>query len=222
MPFILLRQSILGLTVFITSTFIALAMNIQFDDKLAFLTATGATTATGALPDLGRVGAGPLTIGDVTIQSASGDLFVGGPDWTTRLPGNEIAISGLEHLDIDINITSLPYAFGFDFVEPQFDPNINSSFVDSTFMVALVDGGSTVDSFTFNAPNDIAAFVGVWSDTSFDEVQIREITGSIGNEFFGEIYTGSVPMPISVPEAGSTLALLGLAIMGLMRFGPRT
>jgi len=202
---------ILAAATFLTQTLTATL--VTYSDKATFLADTGATSATGALPNLGNVGLAATTIGDLTIQSASGSMFVGLTDWTTRLPGNEIAISDLEHVDVKINLASATYAFGFDFVEPEFDPNVNAPFVDSTFTVELKDGLTSVDSFTYNAANDTAAFVGVWSDVKFDFVSIRETTGGIENEFFGEMYSGATPP--RVPDTGSTALLLGMGLMGL-------
>ena len=143
-------------------------------------------------------------------------------DLSSHLAGNELAISGMEHLDVDINLSGEVHSFGFEFVEPHYDPYLyslmsnNSTpgyFTDSTFTVTLRSGGMDVDSFTFNAPDDQAAFVGVWSTLAqgFDNVQIRETTGGIYNEFFGEFYVGTQPVP--VPGA-VLLGILGLSAAG--------
>jgi len=94
--------------------------------------------------------------------------------------------------------------------------------VDSTFNLALFSDTTPVGAFTFNfnAPNDVAAFIGVWSDMAFNNVQIREIVGGIDNEFFGEVYTGGrafngvspVPLPAALPLFLTALA--GLGFMG--------
>jgi hypothetical protein len=49
-------------------------------------------------------------------------------------------------------------AFGFEFVEPQFDPNVNASFVDSTFTVTLRQDSTAVGSLSFNAPRPAGRF----------------------------------------------------------------
>ena len=184
------------------------AGSVTFDDQAAFLSATGATNATGPLPSPGNIGLIPVTIGSLTIQSASGNMII--HEWSARLVGNEIAISDVEDMDVTVNLLAPTFSFGFWFVEPEFDPNVNGPFVDSTFSVSLFDGGSFVDSFSYNAPNDTAAFIGVWSTDSFDSIEIRETVGDIGNEFFGEMYTGRIA-PASVPIPGSgALALLGM------------
>lgn len=47
------------------------AVVVTFTDETTFLTATGATAATGPLPDLGFVGTGPVTVGNVTFTITS-------------------------------------------------------------------------------------------------------------------------------------------------------
>lgn len=184
--------------------------------KTDFLAATGATdaTGTGQLPNLGASGT-VLTLGDITFTTQPGHtIYVGTggatlytstghvpfTDWTTLLTGPDIAISDTENLDVTVN-TGFSYSFGFDFVEPT-TGTVNGPFVDSIFTVTLLNGAASVGSFTFNAQNDQAAFVGVWSDTLFNKVQIRETVGGIGNEFFGEFYKGVAP----VPEPGTMIA----------------
>ena len=194
-----------------------------YDNKATFLTDTAATSATGPLPNLGPLAVGAnFTAGTVTLaflppafQFYVGTAGTGWPDWSSRLVGNEIAISGTE--DLDVTLAAPVGALGFDFVEPEFDPNANAPFVDSTFHVTLLNGVTSVGSFNFNAANDIAAFVGVRSTAAFNRVQIRELTALSGgeNEFYGEFYTA--PAPVPEPE---TYALM-LAGLGLVGFAAR-
>ena len=130
-------------------------------------------------------------------------------DASTRLPGAEISIDG--HENLDLALAGPVHALGFDFVEPQNDPLVNAPFVDSTFTVTLFNGALAAGSFSFNAANDSAAFVGVWATQAFDRVQIRETTGGIENEFYGQFYTGTLA---PVPEPG-TLALWAAGLAGL-------
>ena len=87
--------------------------------------------------------------------------------------------------------------------------------VDSTFEVTLMNTSTAtaINSFTFNADDNVAYFVGAWTDTAFDAVEIREIIGSNDNEFFGQFYTGTTP----VPEP-ATMLLLASGLAGLAAF----
>jgi hypothetical protein len=196
----------------------ALTVIEEYDDKTEFLTATGAISV-GAFPDDGSIGAHPAskTVGDATFSTVHSPqaLFVGangigavpGGDWTSLTTGNDIALSDDE--DLDIVLASDVYSIGFEFVEPSCTiqdagnlcPNsdIGSNVdtvdtIDSEFEVTLKDDGTTIAQFTFNAPDDQAAFVGVWSNDPFDSVEIRETTGGNDNEYYGEFYTGDTPI----------------------------
>lgn len=179
---------------------------VTFNDQSAFLSATGATSATGTIPDLGKITGGTQTLGDVTISLGSGatQLFIGAtgtsvaPDWTSVNPGNDIALSGIESINVDF--VSPVYSAGFEFVEPS-DSTCYAPCFDSTFNVILKNGGVTVDSFTFNAPDDVLAFIGVWSDSAFDRLEIIDLTATVDDEYYGEIFAGArslVPIPAAV------------------------
>jgi hypothetical protein len=190
------------------------AVLITYSSKGAFLTDTGATSATGALPNAGGVGLGPYTIGSVTYTSLSGGLNFGGQVWSTLIPGEELAISGVESFEMDL---ALPvFSMGFDFHEPSpssvLTDGCNAPCFDSTFQVTLLSGGVAIPgaTFFFNAPDATLAFVGVWTDFAFDGARIVDATNTIDNEFFGEVYTGNDP----VPEPG-TLLLLATGMAGL-------
>jgi len=186
---------------------------ITFSDKAQFLASTGSTSATGPLPNLSSVG-NSQTIGSVTFSVLSdSQLYIGrgGGDWTSLHPGNDIAISGPEDLNVDL--ASPVLALGFDFVEPKNTPCYANICYDSTFTVTLKNGTNTVDSFMFNAPDDVLAFVGVWTDTPFNRVEIRDTTATSDNEYFGQFYTGTTHA--SVPEP-ATLLLLGSGMAGIV------
>jgi hypothetical protein len=212
-----------------TASLPGLADMSVFTDKTTFLAQSGATSASGPLSDIGRVPGNILTAGSVTITLGAGatELLSGtgglaaavNQDWTTRLPGADIAISGPENLEIALN--DPVYSFGYDIVEPEFDPNLNAPFVDSTFEVTLSLGGVKVGSFTFNPANDTAAFIGVWTDSPFDRVSIVETTPpSLGeNEFYGQFFSGTVALPPApIPEPGTWATLAGgLGLLALLR-----
>lgn len=171
-----------------------------FEEKQEFLTTTGATTASGPLPDLGAVGNG-VTVGTVTLSMAAGGntLFIGStgtgaePDWYPLLAGNDIAL-GFENLQVQ---TATPvYSLGFDFVEPNISmPPFGGTPEDSTFEIVLYSGATEVGRTTFNALDDVVTFVGVWSERAFDRATIVDTTGNHDDEFFGQFYTGVVRRP---------------------------
>ncbi|HBI23450.1 MAG TPA: hypothetical protein DDX84_04430, partial [Nitrospiraceae bacterium] len=172
---------------------------ITFSDKAQFLASTDSTSATGPLPNINFTYGWSQTIGNATFSVPStSELYIGGGtlDWTLLHPGNDIAISGPEDLNVDL--ASPVLALGFDFVEPKNTPCYANICYDSTFTVTLKNGTNTVDSFMFNAPDDVLAFVGVWTDTPFTMVEIRDTSATIDDEFFGEFYTGTTHA--SVPE----------------------
>jgi len=178
-----------------------------FSDKAAFLAATASTQATTAYADHGATHLAHLVSGSVTINEydAASYFFTGA--WTTRLPGNDLAITGKENLNVAL--AAPVRALGFDFVEPQHDPNVNAPFEESTFTVTFLNGATAVDSFTFNAPNDVAAFAGASSAWAFDRIQIRETIGGAENEFFGQFYTSAKLPAGAVPEPASWAMMLG-------------
>lgn len=180
-----------------------------FTDTIEFLLASGATSATGALPTQACC-TGSRAMGIVTVANPAGFAI---DDYSIRLSGNEITINGLENLTV--TFPHQVYAFGMDMVEPQFDPLVNAAFAESTFTFSLSLGGNAVGSYSFSPPNDTASFFGVWVDTPFDTVTITETAGGVENEFFGQMYASTSPNVPAVPEP-ENLALLGIGLLGLL------
>ncbi|MEM9365208.1 MAG: hypothetical protein AAGD07_04365 [Planctomycetota bacterium] len=202
------------------------ASTLVYASKSDFLNATGAVNVAGPYPNLPTSVTTFSTGSGVTISpggsatriflgtaAASGLPYLVGSDWTTRLPGNDLALIGPESLDIDF-VTDI-FSFGFDFVEPEFDTNIGNpgDFVDSTFTISLLDGSNLVDEVVFSPPNDTATFFGIGSVTPFDSVQIRETVGGAENEFFGHLFAGTA----AVPEPATYCSALSLAGICLFR-----
>lgn len=186
---------------------------VVYFDKADFLSATGASSATGPLPNLGYAGAS-ATIGSLTINAPS-TFFVGpvySPDST-----NSIAINGPE--DLDVFSAAPVHSLGFDFYEPTWLTFGNCCLAPSTFQLTLGTG----EYFTFDAPDDAWSFIGVHSDAAFSSAAIREIAGGIDDEYFGEFYTGTRPLAgpqPAVPEP-SVLALFGLGLLAAAAYGRR-
>src|SRR5207237_6397465 len=119
----------------------------------------------GPLPDIGSIASGSQTVGDVTITTDSGGLFIGtanlgagcggviGCDWTTRHPGADIAISGDENFHVDVTVGGPVYSFGFDFVKPILDPSYVPVPGPSTFTVTMMNGGAVTGSFSYLTPS---------------------------------------------------------------------
>lgn len=204
------------------------AVTLQlFENKEAFLVATGAASATGPLPDLGQITTGSATVGSVTFSLAPGgdNFFIGASgvpgvegDWCAASTGNDIAL-GFENLEVQTG--SPVYALGFDFVEPGANaPEDCSPFappVDSPYHVTLFAGPTQVGEFDFNAPDDEVGFAGVWSDIAFDRVQIIDSSGNHDDEYFGEFYTAALPpsSPPSVDHVWGGCRLTQAAVSGL-------
>lgn len=201
-----------GVALFVMLPSFAQGALIQFSNRADFLAQTGSSAATSIPTDSpGNKGAS-YTSGSLTFSVVFGDVFVVS-DWTSLLPGNELSLPGFESFDVTVN-SGIVYSFGFDFVEPQFGPNVGGTFVESTFAVQLLNGLTPVAAFSFARPNDSASFVGIWADPGegFNRVQIRELIGGAENEFFGQFYTGTSPIA-AVPEP-SSLLLACVALAG--------
>lgn len=178
-----------------------------FTDRAAFEAATGASSATGPIPDVGEVvfsGSPPYTLGSVTFELGPGGdniAFGGlnvpglpGGDWYPDTPGNDIAL-GIESMIVTADAPV--YAMGFVMYEPDATlPPWGGVAQDSTYEITVSLGGVPISTFTINAPDDVEAFVGVWAPFAFDSLTIVDITGGVfvdDDEYFGEFLTGTTP-----------------------------
>src|SRR5205823_6037323 len=136
-----------------------------FTNDALFIAATGATNATGPLPDIGAISSGSQTVGSVTFTTDSGGLFIGtanlgagcggvfGCGWTTRHPGADIAISGVDDFHADVTLGGPVYSLGFYFVKPINDHSYVTNPGPSTFTVSLFSGATFVGSFAYSTPS---------------------------------------------------------------------
>jgi hypothetical protein len=199
---------------------------LVYSDKATYVAATG-SGAVAPLQNLGpTVTTYTTTDGQLTFTTsppANPVFYVGARpgdgvvnnDWTLRLPGPDIAISGPENLNIDVNHPV--FSLGYGFAKPLHDPNANAPVTDATFQETLLLNGVPVGSFLFSSPSarwpeDAADFVGVTSSAAFNRVEIRDLNGNIDNEFFNNFYTGD---NVVLPEPGS-LTLLGVGAVSLL------
>jgi len=188
------------------------ATTMLFADRTSFELATGATSP-GSIPQ--TPSGVPFPVGILTFSNASGSSVNASINWSTLIGENfDLAINGVENFNV---ASSSPlFSFGFDFHEPStaspsFPDTCNATCFESTFRITLLDGLIPVGFEEFSKPNDALTFVGVWSSDPFDRIEIRETTGNIDNEFFGNFLTGNRPLP-----EPTTLTLLGVGLVGLV------
>ena len=55
-----------------------------------------------------------------------------------------------------------------------------------------------------NLPKDVVTFIGVWSDTAFDRVEIVDLTGNDDDEYFGRFYTGTTAAAATITAIAGT------------------
>lgn len=191
---------------------------ISYSDLTTFQAATGAT-AEPAIPNSGNVGTSG-TVGSLDVSTGPGatGLFFGTSgfafsDWSTLIPGNDVAVSGTENVDFGINTGTPLSAIGFYMHEPSANLGLtadscNATCVDSTFSITLFNGLVQVGTDSVNIADDTLVFYGIQSSLPFDRVEIRETSGGIDNEFFGDFYTAPVPEP-----GTWTLLALGVGVL---------
>jgi hypothetical protein len=196
-------------------------------NKAAFLADTGATSATGPLPDVGIIldadvspPVSSYTLGSITfgLTLGSDNVFMGAagtttfPDWYPQTAGHDMAF-GWERFQV--STSGLVYSFGFDIVEPdETMPDFGGTPEESTYEFLLFNGNLHIGTVLFDGkkiPNDVETFIGVWSDKPFDRVVINDLSGSDDDEFLGEFYTGTAPagctMNLDLSQVGGTFTM---------------
>lgn len=205
---IIAKQSLafLGTTIAIIvggSTLPSYAANLTFyDNKADFLADTNALQSSPWAASGENLTA--FTHDNLTFTPTSGNLL------SSRFSG--IAVNGVE--DINVDIANRIYSFGFELREIS----SVSRHVESTFSISLFSEGELLTSFddfqpaNFETPGGKDAFWGVFSDVSFDRVEVRETVGGIDDESYRTFYTGTVAK--SVPEPSLIFGLLGTLAFG--------
>ncbi|GGY47687.1 hypothetical protein [Parvularcula lutaonensis] len=183
---------------------------IVITDKAAYTSSAGVENESGPIPIVAG-SFGSRMVGDVTISAGAGSSLNLTQDWSSRIAGNQWAINGVENFSIDFD--GPKFSFGIDLVEPERDPLVNAAFIDSTFRIDLCNGMTCFDSVSFSPMNDMAVFLAVASMQAFDRVVFTETTGGIENEFFGEIFASTRPIPLPGAALLFAPALAGLAFV---------
>lgn len=199
---------------------IAYAATTPYQDKATFVAATGASSATGPLPNLGLVATTPAdpptTVGalDFSVGPTGSALYIGGAgvapggDWYPPTATNEIAMN-LESLEVETTGGGLIYSIGFDFIEPNATmPPWGGVPVESDYQIQLFNGAVLVGQVTFpgaTIPNDIVTFLGVTSDIPFNRVVITDLTGNNDDEYWGEFFLSALAPVASYNTLGSFL-----------------
>src|ERR1044072_7088718 len=191
-----------------------------FDDRAAFLAAPSARAtqpfrAHSKVPPQGP----SFTLGELTFTKVPATRNLRISDYSTRIGPDSLEMASDEKESFDVDVAGPVSPFGFDFVEAEHAPWVVQAFMESTFVVTLKLGTDTVDSFSFSAPNDVAYFVGVWTNEPFNRVEIREVVGGAENEFFGQFYLSDVSQGPSasqllIKRAQANAALTQLTISG--------
>ncbi|CAG0953866.1 hypothetical protein PHYC_00350 [Phycisphaerales bacterium] len=171
---------------------VAAAQITLYTDQSTFVADTGAA-AEPPIPALGMVGrtGTVFTLNRLTFAVSQSDPAVAliFDEGSPINPGNEVYMSSVE--DLDIQVDSPVLGFGFFFVEGTDVPGSCSTTcpcADAQFSVTLRLAGTTVGSFSFNAPDDTLAFFGVRSGQPFDTVVFRDQSGGCDNEYWGRFY----------------------------------
>jgi hypothetical protein len=193
-----------------------------FSTLASFQTSTGATAATGPLPTSSS-NFSSATVGSVTFSTPVAQFVT----WSTLLAavqtGGVLVVSngagdvgGTNNDGINAQFAAPVYSAGFRFHEPGSSTALidgcNTTCVNSQWSLRLMSGATLVAAVPWTFPKDQATFVGVWSDTAFNRLEIRETAGGDDNEFYGQFYTG---LAAAVPEPGGA-ALMGAGALALL------
>ena len=190
--------------------------------EATFQAATGAV-AEPAIPDTGVQPGDTGTVGNLTFSvdgTSTTELYFGlpGSEWSTLLPGNDIALSGPE--DMTITSAMALTAIGFYIDEPTTPGGGNTDVCNApcfptVFDVSFYLGGTFLENVSI-IPNGQLAYFGFELTSPFDRVEIFDVTSTIDNEFFGGFSIAKAPPAVPLP-AGLPLLLAGLGGLALLR-----
>lgn len=196
------RAAIACLTLFATVPLSAGAAT--FDDRAAFLAAIS----------------GAVEHSDLTADfSLTGNINTSYPTFTDKFGSAPyVAVNGIENFDVSVTYAGTIFAFGMDVYEPAASTatfnGCNATCFDSTFEITILSGSTVIDSAILMPDDDVLDFFGITSTVGFDTIRIRETTGDIDNEFFGNFI--STPHPVPLPPA-MALMIAGLGGLAFVR-----
>jgi hypothetical protein len=201
-------------TLVLATTVPAAADPILITNQASFVSQTGSTLQT-----LPTSGSSSFTIpGQLTFTTSSTGNFVSGTNVSPffNLAPNFLGKSGTESFDVTA-LTTI-YAFGFTLYEPTSSATLNgcnATCFESTFTVTLLSGSTTLGTFTVQPADNQFNFYGFWSSDPITSVQIRDTTGTIDNEFFGQFYTGTTALSTTPAPEPASFLLLATGLVGL-------
>ncbi len=168
-------KTVLAVWCLLCST-VAMSITEIYTNKAQFLALTGGKLYSEPYPN-NLSGPTELTSNFITLSTPSGSSL-NFNQWTSSFPGPDLAINGVENLNVAVNFAVA--SLGFDMEEDS---------ADSAFSLKLFRNNVLIDTLEFET-NSQTQFIGVWSESTFDRVEIRETTGNGTNEFFGAFYGG--------------------------------
>jgi hypothetical protein len=201
-----------------------------FTDEASFIAATGAVNLPLPSSDSGDFSISGFSF---TASAATFSSFVIDPPvYGTAIPGEADGANLLLNSTETFSVSAPApiYAFGFAIYRPSNEDPIPGDprgpvacyFTCGTdpFTVALYDGATFVDSFSFTPVQDQIEFHGYWSAAAFNTVQVIEggaYPENIGDEYFAHFSYGTVAAPEPSTWAMLTLGFAGLGFAALAR-----